>query len=1044
MAVTYRLRRDPPPAVARLTLDSDQERVAAHPGGPLLVLAGPGTGKTATLVEAVARRVERGAAPESLLLLTFSRRAAAQMRQRIALRLGRQAAPTAWTFHSFCLALVTANRARLALPAPRLLTGPDQEVVIRELLRGDLADGRPWPDPLAGVLDTRGLSEEIRALLARAQSLGLSPDALFDVSSTRSDWQAVARFYEQYQQSLEAQGVLDYTELVARAAHVADEPETRAKLRARYSAVWVDEYQDTDGLQERLLQSIAGDGRDLVVVGDPDQAIYAFRGADVDGIVKFRQRFRALDGEAAPAAELVTCRRSGAALVTASRRVATRIPVPPGFAHRELVAAGPPGAVDVRCFPTEGAEAEWIADQLRRAHLDDGVGWSHMAVLVRSAASITALRRVLGTMGVPVEVAADELPLAAEPAIAPLLLALRCADDAAELTDDRVRELLLSPLVGGDTADLRRLGRALRLQARATSRGLPPASARLITDAVTTPGMLADLPWRETAAARRLVQLLAGARKALAAGGTPADALWSLWEASRWRDRLVSLVGGRSRDSRAAERDLDAVVALFDAVHRAQEQRVGIRVRAVLDTLAAQHIPAGPQEERAVPREGVRLLTAHRSKGLEWDVVVVAHVQEAAWPDLRPRGSLLNPHELGVDGPQGPPDVRALLADERRLFYVACTRARRRLVVTAVESVAEDGERPSRFLDELAVPVTRQTVRPVRPRTLAGLVAALRCEAVDPSLSDQVRAAAAHRLARLAEARDAAGNPLVPAADPARWWGMLPRSEGEPYDAGRPMPISASTLTKLDECPLAWFLAHEARGDSPATVALGFGKVVHALADLVAKGALPVDEQALVRELDRVWPSLGYDVPWQQANERENARGALHRLVGQLAARRGRELVDSEVAFEHTVATDTGPVVLRGRMDRIERDEAGRYVVVDLKTNKTKPSAKDVPTDRQLALYQYVVDSGGVSGVPAGAQSGGAELWQLRDAGPELPTVQRQEPPEEGHDALLANLAEARRRILAEEFVATRGTGCDRCSFRGSCPAQDDGRTVLP
>jgi RecB family exonuclease len=257
------------------------------------------------------------------------------------------------------------------------------------------------------------------------------------------------------------------------------------------------------------------------------------------------------------------------------------------------------------------------------------------------------------------------------------------------------------------------------------------------------------------------------------------------------------------------------------------------------------------------------------------------------------------------------------------------------------------------------------------------------------------------------------------------------------------MPLSASTLNKLEDCPLAWFLAHEARGDTPATVALGFGKVVHALADLVARGRLAADEESLVRELDRVWPALGYDVPWQQNNEREQAKRALHRLVGQLAAERGRVFIDSEVTFERQVDTETGPVLLRGRMDRVEADADGRYVVVDLKTGKSKLSTKELPTDRQLALYQFIVDTGGAPGLPSDAASGGAELWQLRDAGPDLPTVQQQPPPAGGHDALVSELGAARGTILAEGFFATPGKGCDRCTFRRSCPAQDDGRTVV-
>ena len=1051
MTVSFRLLHTAPGSTAPVRLDDQQERVATHRGGPLLVLAGPGTGKTTTLVETVARRVEGGAAPESLLLLTFSRRAAAELRQRLALRLaGRHVAPTAWTFHSFCLALLAEERARLApgSPRPQLLTGPEQDSVIRELLRGDLADGRPWPAPLDAVLDTRGLTEEVRALVARAQLLGLTPADLADASNTRDDWRAVAAFYEQYQQSLEAQGLLDYTELVARAAAVAGEPDVRERLRARYSAVWVDEYQDTDPLQESLLLAIAGDGRDVTVVGDPDQAIYAFRGADVRGILDFPSRFgQGVPGRPpapVPVVALTTSRRSGAALVEAARRVAAKLPVPQGFAHRHLVPSEQPGEVGVATLPTEGAEAEWIADRLRREHLDNAVPWSSMAVLVRSGASVPLLRRALGSMGVPVEVAADELPLSAEPAVAPLLLALRCADDPAQLTDEWVRELLLSPLIGADPAELRRVGRGLRQAERlAHPQELPSAAQTLIRRAVAEPALLDVLPPGEGSGVRRLAAALADAGRLLRAGGTPADALWSLWSESRWRRRLAAVAGRGDTEARAADRDLDAVLALFDTVARTQEQRVGIKVSALLETLAAQQIPAGTQEERPVPRDGVRLLTAHRSKGLEWEVVVVAGVQETSWPDLRPRGSLLNPDELRPGGAQSPPDTREALADERRLFYVACTRASRLLLVTAVSSVAEDGERPSRFLAELGVPVWEQASRPTRPRTLSGLVAALRCEAVDPQRSPEVRAAAARRLAVLASARDGDGRPLASAADPTRWWGMLPRSEGERYDPAQPTPLSASTLNKLEDCPLAWFLAHEARSETPATVAVGFGKVVHALADLVSRSVLPPDEEVLLAELDRVWGALGYEVPWQQANEREQARRAIRRLLAHLVSERGREFVASEVSFDVNVPTDAGPVTLRGRVDRVEGDADGRYVVVDYKTGRSKLAPKKVPEDRQLALYQYVVASGSMPGLPDRAEPGGAELWQLRDGDEAGATVQAQAPPEGGFGPLVEELGAARSRVLAGEFPATPGEVCKRCTFRGACPGSDEGCGVV-
>src|SRR3954468_24931368 len=160
-APPYRLLRPPPPAASKLVPDEAQREVLAHPGGPLLVLAGPGTGKTTTLVEAVARRVEGGLTPDQVLMLTFSRKAAQELRERITARLGTTTAgPSAWTFHAFCYALVREQQAPEVFAEPlRLLSAPEQDVALRELLRGSLELGRVWPAGLRACVTTRGLAE---------------------------------------------------------------------------------------------------------------------------------------------------------------------------------------------------------------------------------------------------------------------------------------------------------------------------------------------------------------------------------------------------------------------------------------------------------------------------------------------------------------------------------------------------------------------------------------------------------------------------------------------------------------------------------------------------------------------------------------------------------------------------------------------------------------------------------------------------------------------------------------------------------------------
>ncbi|MFF6999993.1 ATP-dependent helicase [Streptomyces sp. NPDC008313] len=1092
----YRLVLTPPERVDPPHLDAAQRAVVDHGAGPLLVLAGPGTGKTTTLVESVAARIARGADPERVLVLTFSRRAAVELRDRMALRMGAARAPRATTFHSFCYALVRAHQDTDLFVEPlRLLSGPEQDVAVRELLAGQpglerlgLAHVR-WPDELRACLTTRGFADEVRAVLARSRELGLGPDALgaFAGRIGRPDWGAAAAFLAEYLDVLDMQGVLDYAELVHRAVLLARRPAVAEHLAAHYDAVFVDEYQDTDPAQVRLLNALAGGGRTLVAFGDPDQSIYAFRGADVNGILDFPEAFPRADGRPAPVEVLGTSRRSGAVLLEATRRLTrrmplTRLPARKVRAHRELSPVREGGSVEVYTYPTPGAELDNIADILRRAHLEDGVPWSEMAVLVRAGSrTIPTIRRVLTSAGVPLDIDGDDLPLRHEPAVTPLLTALR-AVARAELGEDPVTQrdgapgsgrqeprpvrpwldtetaltLLASPLAGMDAADLRRLGRALREEERAAGNAVPPPSDDLLAQALAEPERLAAHDPAYARGAQRLGALLGRARERLAAGGTAEEALWDLWDGTPWPHRLERAARRGGAAGRNADRDLDAVCALFATAARAEERTGGRGTLNFLEEIEAQDIAADTLTRRAVRPDAVRLMTAHRSKGLEWRLVVVAGVQEGLWPDLRRRGSLLEADRIGRDGLAEPLTPGALLSEERRLFYVAATRARARLVVTAVKAPADDGDQPSRFLTELGVEPKDVTGRPRRPLSVPALVAELRAATVDPRVSDTLRQAAAQRLARLAALADDDGRPLVPSAHPHRWWGMYEptRSKVPLRDRDHPVVLSGSALDQLAHtCALQWFLGREVKADAPSTAAQGFGNVVHVLADEVASGRTPADLDVLMERLDSVWNALAFDAPWKSAQEKEHARVALERFlrwhVDSNGARAGRTPVASEHDFDVTLEAGSYEVRIRGSMDRVETDTEGRAYVVDFKTGKQAPSAADVARHPQLAVYQLAVREGAVDDAFDGTrpEPGGAELVQLRqgaakkNGGETFPKVQAQEPlTGEWVGDLLATAA---GKVLDERFSPTTGQHCTHCAFRASCSARPEGRHVV-
>ncbi|MFJ5301833.1 UvrD-helicase domain-containing protein [Streptomyces sp. NPDC088350] len=1130
----YRLVRTPPTRPAPPHLDAPQRSVVDHETGPLLVLAGPGTGKTTTLVESVAARIARGGDPARILVLTFSRKAAVELRDRMALRIGAARAPRATTFHSFCYALVRAHQdSDLFVEPLRLLSGPEQDVAVRGLLAGQpdlerlgLAHVR-WPDELRACLTTRGFADEVRAVLARSRELGLDPRALdaFARRIGRPDWRAAAAFLAEYLDVLDLQGVLDYAELVHRAVLLAHRPEVAERLAAQYDAVFVDEYQDTDPAQVRLLHALAGGGRTLVAFGDPDQSIYTFRGADVNGILDFPSAFPRADGSPAPVEVLRTSRRSAAAVLTATRLLTqrmplTRLPAQKVRAHRELSPVRDGGRVEVYTYPTPGTELDNIADILRRAHLEDGVPWSDMAVLVRAGSrTIPTVRRALTAAGVPLDIDGDDLPLRHEPAVAPLLTALRAvataeavarpeadtealraageADDVdavgeagveqavAESDDaDAVAEageeqataeadseeparpawldtetalaLLASPLAAMDAADLRRLGRALREEERAGGNAVPPPSDELLARALAEPERLVAHDPTYARGAQRLGALLRKARERLAGGGTAEEALWDLWQGTPWPGRLERSARRGGAAGRNADRDLDAVCALFATAARAEERTGGRGALNFLEEIDAEDIAADTLTRRAVRPDAVRLMTAHRSKGLEWRLVVVAGVQEGLWPDLRRRGSLLEADRIGRDGLAEPLTPGALLAEERRLFYVAATRARERLVVTAVKAPADDGDQPSRFLTELGVEPKDVTGRPRRPLSVAALVAELRATTVDPRVSDTLREAAARRLARLAALADEDGRPLVPSAHPYRWWGMFEPTESKVplRDRDQPVVLSGSALDQLaNTCALQWFLGREVKADAPATAAQGFGNVVHVLADEVASGRTPADLAVLMERLDTVWNALAFDAPWKSAQEKDNARVALERFlkwhVDSNGVRTGRTPVASEHDFDVTLEAGDYEVRIRGSMDRVETDGEGRAYVVDFKTGKQTPTAREVERHPQLAVYQLAVQEGAVDEAFDGVrpEPGGAELVQLRqgaaqrDGGETLPKVQAQEPLEgEWAGELLATAA---GKVLDERFTPTAGQHCAHCAFRASCSARPEGRHVV-
>ena len=1037
----YRLVRRAPAAGPRRAaaprLDDAQQRVVDHKGGPLLVLAGPGTGKTTTIVEAVAERIERrGVDPDRILVLTFSRKAAGELRERITSRLGRTTSePLALTFHSYAYALVRREYVLAGDQPPRLLSAPEQLLEIRRMLRGEVADaGLNWPERLRPALGTRGFAEELRDVLMRAAERGLDGKALRQLGRRcrRDDWVAAGAFLDRYAARFDLAPVpaYDYAEIVRISAGLLSRETTRQRERDSYDAVFVDEYQDSDPAQESLLLALAGDGRDLVAVGDPDQSIYAFRGADVRALTSFPGKFRAPDGSPAPVLALRTCRRSGPALLAASRRIARRLPPGPAGAapHRAIAPLpdAPPGEVRVCVADTEAQEAALVADTLRRAHLADGVPWQNMAVLVRSAQrQVPVLRRALAAAGVPVTVAGDELPLPDEPGVRPLLLLLRCALQPAELDEETAAELLTGPLGQTDSLGLRKLRRAL---------DRTPLAA-----ALAAPEMLHTISDRVAAPGRRVAALLHTARQAIEGNGTAEDVLWAIWDASGLAGRWEQQAG----HDPAADRDLDAALALFEAAARFTDTLPPGSPRLFLESLTGQEIAGDTIAEQAVREECVRVLTAHRSKGLEWDVVIVAGVQEEVWPDLRLRGSLLGADELAdaarpdAPGPEAV-DVAAaalaarLLAEERRLFYVAATRARRLLVVTASGGDEAD-QRPSRFLAEIAADdvAIQQAGASARWLSLPALVADLRRTAADAARPPKLREAAARQLARLA----AAG---VRGADPREWYALTGLSDDGPIVApGEGVRLSPSQVESFARCGLRWLL-ESAVGAGRTDVLRHLGTVIHAAAVLISAGA---PERMVQSRIDDIWHHLDFGSAWYGFRQRELAERMVRKFLDWHESN-PRDLLATEQALRVRV----GQVEITGRVDRLERDAQGRGVIVDLKTGSSAPREDELDRHPQLGVYQLAVLLGAFERLGV-TEPGGAELVQVGKAGlAARARVQRQRAlSDDPAPGWAKDLVDAVATGMAGPvFHARVNPGCRTCPVSSCCPVHPDGTQVGP
>ncbi|KRE43033.1 hypothetical protein ASG74_06360 [Knoellia sp. Soil729] len=1032
-------------------LDAVQQSVVDWRGGGVLrVLGAPGTGKSTVAVELVAAQVAEGASPDQCLLLASSRRSAARLRDQVTARVGGTSTePLARTFPSFGFGVLRAAAALAGEPPPRLLSGPEQDVVLRELLAGHASGesvGPRWPERVRLALPTRAFRAELRDLLMRAVELGLDPDDLGELGALhgREEWVAGAELLREYDEvtALLTPGAFDPAWILGAAASaLAGDEDLASALTSSLRLVVVDDAQEMTPAALRLLQVLrqVAPAAGVVLVGDPDSATQTFRGGDPALLA----REWAVLGDG-PTVILPRSHRLPERLREVSAAVAGHVGVLGDATHRRAQACGDGGSAQVHLLRSASQEAGFIASRLRAAHLLDDVPWSDMAVIVRGQSRSAALRRALQSSGVPVSAAEAELPVRDEPAVKPLLTLLQAVADLAlgrteEIPVEVALDVLVSPLGAADPVELRRLRRALRRDE--LDAGGSRTSDELLAEVLLRPAVH-DRLGLEGRSVQRIGRMIRAGVEACgiadgarwAPGATAEGILWAMWDASglatQWRE--TALAGGAA--GARADRDLDAVLAVLRAAATHGERLPGSSPETFLHHVLGQDVPGDTLAARAPAGEAVSLLTPQSAAGRQWPLVIVAGVQEGSWPDLRLRGSLLGSQDLVdvVRGREG--GHRAALAavrhDETRLFLVAVSRATRSLLVTAVRS---EDEQPSPYLD-VVDPLPdgadhREVSDWARPVTLPALVGALRRDVV--SDDTRRRGGAITGLARLARAG-------VPGADPASWWVLHGLSDDRPRRGpDDTVRVGPSSIDGFSACQLKWALT-KAGGEGPMIGQRDIGTLIH---EIAAEG--DADAATMRATLDERWPRLGLPSGWPTDAKRREAERMVDRLARFLDENTAAGW--QRLAAESRMRIELGRVVLSGSVDRLDVGPDGAVRVIDYKTGSSKPRAADVPRHGQLGAYQLAVLEDGFEDVDVPQASSGAALLHLGKAAGKGTTMQVQEPLDRDEDPQWARtlVVETGELMGGSTFVATPSDDvCRTCPVRSCCPAQPEGRAL--
>lgn len=971
--------RKPEHSVIQASLDAVQQRVIdADLHTSISLLGAPGSGKTHTLIELVAHRIDQGLRPEQIIVLTPHRLAANRLRDALALRIGLATnGPLARTPSSLAFAIAQESARKNGTELPRMLTGSEQDAILADLIAGDIAEGTGpvWPDPLVPEVRTRrAFRSELRDLFSRATERGMTPDDLSQLGTQRDfpQWVAAASLWGEYRAVLASfrHTSFDSSEFLALAttalAHLDVLPDV--------SLVVVDDAQELTYGAMRLLRAMASRGMTIVASGDPDITSTAFRGA----LPNFLGRM---------AVELDLPHVENIVLESVYRHGPHIRQLVQNFSHGGAQEAGlQRKAVSVVEDATEHSvltrqgssrhqELSAIARILRREHIEHAVPWSSMVVVVRNGSIVPHVARALAVLEVPTRTLLSERSLTEQPVAMDLIAVLAVAMGRLPLSYQTTVELLTSPLVGMSTLELRRLRMALRQEELA--QGGSATGEELLVSALQDSRLLLTLDFAPARRVTRFSQLLSELTQASTAGDTIQELLWRVWEysglATVWSEQALG--SGLLADE--AHRNLDGVMALFTSAQRYVERYPDRPAAEFIAEMLQSEVPEDTLAPQAYA-DAVLVCTPTAVIGDQRDVVVVAAVQENIWPNLKPRGSLLFAQELATEQHGGQLDPQAqrksVLEDEQRMFALAVSRAQKSVIVSS--SVSDDDVPSAFFFATETLAVDDDSMERVNyPLTLRGITGYLR-NALTTELSQHPGSDTIPELASALGKLSAAG---VPGAHPEQWYGLAQMSTSQPLvdlaDSETVVSVSPSKLDTFEKNQLAWFI--ESVVGRTSGTAQGIGSIIHTVMEHASEHSEPLSSDELWQQVDSRWQELSFEAPWLSEAMRKKARKMVDALAQYLDDFQadGKTLLASEGGF----SLDVGRARVRGYIDRIEKDSIGRVVIVDLKTGKNVPGKKDIPEHAQLACYQLALSEGALEAIPDGLQLGGAKLIYISD-----------------------------------------------------------------